>query len=292
MKNIIVVLFLLVVSFPSSAILVDAVDDAESKRIANTFHYMCCAAGWDQEGGIRYTAGSGTLVCNNAHNGAWVLTAGHTVYRQSTGDTFNYLRYTFQPNYFNAFPKDTTSYLPDKCINAIHDKVFYNTEQDVALVKLESLVRDATGSLVSPIEMYDGEISDNQVIIFGGSGQTGIPSQASESGTGKRDGFKRCARGLFYFFYPPNPGEGVMRFSRSTSIPGIIGLGDSGGFCAVESEGKILMIGVNIIVSGSGESALSSFEYLGFYNSFDTWMNDIIISNGEAPSAVDNWDMY
>ena len=290
MKNIIVVLLPFVVCAPSFGILVDAADDTSSLALADTYPFMCCAAGWDSEDGPRYRAGSGTLIRNNEIDGAWILTAGHAARRDTTGETFNILRYTFT-SYFEAFPKGTTSYLPDKCTAAIHERVYYCPSQDIALLKLEYLVRDSTGCLITPIEFYSGPLVDDQVILIGGYGETGIPSQGGPQCTGYRDGYKRCARGIFICF---NAGKNKLltEFHRTVPIPGMASCADSGGFAAIEEEQQLLMVGVIVTGSGSGETALTGCEYLGYNPEFFSWMEDIIAANGETPSAVENWDMY
>ncbi|MCC6931896.1 MAG: hypothetical protein IT292_01390 [Deltaproteobacteria bacterium] len=303
-----VVALFLVISFSASAILVDVANDEASKQLANSLGFLGRGAGWDVEGGTRYLAGSATLVCNNVQNGAWILTAGHVATRGTTGLTFNILRFTFEPSYFDAFPRGTTSYLAGKCITAIHDKVFYHAIQDVALIKLEHLVYDSTGELVTPISFYYGSLS-NKIILFGGAGETGIPSQADPNGTGDFDGYKRCARGVYDFLMGS---EGVMNFSRSVPIPGIGINGDSGGFAAIEVDGEVKQCGVLVMLYGSGESADTSFEYLGYEPGFFDWMNNLIQENSnittptptptitatptptptEHESAVAAWDIY
>ena len=286
-----VALLVLVVSFAASAVLVDAVDEKESKALANSLPYLGCGASWQEQPGTRYSAGSCTLVCNNEIDGAWILTAGHTVL-WSDGLVRHFIRYNFQPSYYDGFPKGTTSYLPDKTIAALHDKIYIHSTQDIALVKLENVVKDATGNLITPIEFYTGRLVENQAVLFGGYGDTGIPSQANEEGTGYRDGFKRCARGLFYFFSAAAPSRAVMKFSRTVPLPGIIGAGDSGGFATIEDKGQLFMAGVLVTASGSGESMLTGFEFLDYYPDFFDWINETIFDNRETKSEVENWKAY
>lgn len=281
-------LFILINSMPACAILVDAVDDAESKATAAMYPFMGYASGWDEEGGTRYSAGSCFIVRNNESDGAWVLTAGHTVDHLATHETYAILRYCFESCYFDAFPKDTNGYT-DKAIVAFHDKVFYHEQLDVALVKLEHLVYDTTGELVAPVEFYSGTLSLNQVILFGGSGDTGIPSQASLEGTGYRDGYRRCARGIFRFI---SSTYGVMKFDRSVDIPGIASMGDSGGFAAIEASGNILVCGILVGGTSSGESMKTRFECLAYDANFSAWMENIISENGEQQSSVKSWAVY
>ena len=98
--------------------------------------FLGCGAGWDVEGGIRYSAGSCTLIRNNPHDGAWILTSKHAAVK-------NILRYCFMPRYYDGFPYGTTIFLPDKTIAAI--QVFSYEDQDIALVKLEHLVYEEVG---------------------------------------------------------------------------------------------------------------------------------------------------
>ncbi|MCC6933277.1 MAG: hypothetical protein IT292_08490 [Deltaproteobacteria bacterium] len=280
MMKIILVVLVVMMSIPASAILVDAENDAESLAMGASLGFMGTGAAWMEEGGLRYGAGSCNLICNNPQDGAWIMTAAHAIRWPQTGETFHYIRYTFDP-YFDAYPRGTTVYDPIKSIAAANGKVFYHPTQDIALVKLEHLVYDSTGELITPIEFYHGQLQDNQVILFGGSGQTGIPSQASESGTGYDDGYDRCVRGVFYFFSAAVPSRAVMKFTRSVPLPGIAAPGDSGGFTAIEENGKVLMVGIIVRGTGSGESLLTGFEYLGYNSGFFDWMNTIIQSNGD-----------
>ena len=281
------VLVLMLVVLPSNAVLVDAENDEASKALAESYPFMGCGAAWREIGGTRYSAGSCTLIKNNAREGAWLLTAGHAAYDDLLCKTYTVLRYTFESCYYSAFPKGTSMFLEDKSIAAENQKVFYHPTQDVALIKLEHLVYNATGDLITPAEFYQDQLMDNQIILFGGSGQTGIPSQASESGTGYRDGYKRCARGRFIFFLGS---EGTMEFDRSVLLPGIASLVDSGGFTAVETENTVRMVGIILNGSGSGENMLVGFEYIG--TGFRDWMDRIISANAESESSVSSWDSY
>ncbi|MCC6932190.1 MAG: hypothetical protein IT292_02915 [Deltaproteobacteria bacterium] len=304
-----IMLLVLIVSYPASAILIDAVDDAASKALANSLPFMGCAALWDVEGGPRYSGGSGTLVCNNEQNGAWVITAKHAIDDAQGLNVTNFIRYTFEKSYLDAFPKDTTGYLPDKSIAVVNGKAFFHPTQDIALAKLERLVYNESGALVMPIEFYFGSITSNQTILFGGNGQTGIPSQAGPNGTGYRDGYKRCARGVYDFLMGS---EGVMNFSRSVPLPGIACIADSGGFAGIEVDGKVQQCGILVMLYDSGENADTSFEYFGYDPGFFDWMNNLIQENSnittptptptitatptptptEHESAVAAWDIY
>ena len=290
-KLIIVAILSLVVSFPACGILVDAVDDTASKALGASHPFMGSGAWWKVEGGTRYKGGSCTLVRNNSQDGAWVLTAGHAVL--TDGEVHNIMRYTFRTCHFDGFTRGTSSYVASRTVAAIHDKVFLHPSQDIALVKLESLVRDAAGELVTPIEMYSGDLSltYGQPILFGGAGDTGTPDQGGSEGTSYRDGFERCARGVFVTFNAAR-NEGLLEFKRSVPIPGMGSNGDSGGFAAVEFDGNVMLVGVLVTVSGSGEAATTGFEFLGYDDGFSVWLEDIIIENRETQSGVGNWDVY
>ena len=194
---------------------------------------------------------------------------------------------TFLPEVFLFYVQTSTT----ATLAAIREKVFFHPTQDIALVKLAGLVYDTSGSLVAPMEVSTTiTLTVNQTILLGGSGETGIPSQGGAGGTGYRDGFERCARGVFIHF-SALPGQALMEFNRSVSLPGMASTGDSGGFTAIESGGRPTMCGIIITVSGSGETALTGFEYLGHTGTFSTWMNDIIAVNGNT-SAVTDWQEY
>ncbi|MCC6933242.1 MAG: hypothetical protein IT292_08310 [Deltaproteobacteria bacterium] len=77
-----------------------------------------------------------------------------------------------------------------------------------------------------------------------------------------------------------------MKFSRTVSLPGIIGAGDSGGIATIEQNGEILMAGVLVTGSGSSENKLSGFEFLDANGGIFDWMNNIIQSNGENPTPT------
>ena len=288
----IIVLLAIAVCFPANAILIDAADDAASLALAESYPFMCCAALWDEAGGTRYRGGSGTLVCNNEQDGAWVLTAKHAIDDAQGVYATNFIRYTFESCYFNAFPKGTTGYVADMSVAVVNGKVFFHYSQDIALAKLEHLVRNATGDLITPVEFYHGELVRDQVILVGGFGETGAPSNGGPQCTGVWDGKKRCARSIFKFISTATPGKGLMEFERTVSVPGMVSCGDSGGFAAVEEDDKVLTTGVIITGSGSGETALTGFAYLSYDPEFFSWVSNIIDENGETPTAVTNWNMY
>ena len=289
MKYLVAVLLLLVASFPANAILVDAANDAGSLALARTFPFMCCAALWDEEGGARYSGGSGTLVRNNPQDGAWILTAKHAIDDAEGANASNYIRYTFETSFLDAFPKGSSGYLPDKSIAVVSGKVFFHATQDIALAKLERLVRDDSGDLISPAELNSDKLAANQVVLFGGSGQIGLPSQSSPNGTGCRDGYKRCGRGIFDFLMGS---EAILNFSRTVALPAIACIGDSGGFAAIERNEKIFMVGVLVTVYGSGEDADTAFETFSYDPSFVSWVNDTIEANSEPVSCVTEWLKY
>ena len=287
--RLLIIALLIVVPNPCSAILVDATDDQASLALAASYPFMGCGAGWDIEGGTRYRAGSCNLIRNNSTEGAWIVTAKHAIHRDSTGEAIRFLRYCFELSYFDGFPKDTTSFIEEKTVLAVHDKVYYHATQDVALVKLHHLIYDTTGNLVVPVKFYTGTLSQNQAVLIGGFGETGIPSQGGSQGTGYRDGFGRCARGVFRFFFES---EATIDFRRTVPVPGMASAGDSGGLAAIEKDGNVLIAGVIATVSGSGEGALTSFEYFNYDPDFNTWINTIISENAEHVSSVAEWKMY
>ena len=287
MKRFFVLMLVAMCAFPAQGILVDAVNDSASKALAETLPCMGCAAGWDNESGTRYSAGSCILIRNNPTDGAWVLTARHAVYRTQTGGTFNFLRYTFQPSYYDGFPKGSTGYSTTCTVAALRDKVFYHSSQDIALVKLEHLVYNTSGTLVAPMELNTTvSLVLDQAVLFGGSGETGIPSQGGVGGTSYRDGYRRCVRGRYRFMVGT---VGTMDFIRTLSLPGIGCNADSGGFAAIEYNGTPLLCGVLVTVSGSGEGTLTSFEHLG--QALVTWVTATISQNGNT-SAVTDWQEY
>ena len=291
MKRFFMLMMVAICAFPAQAILVDAVNDSASKALAETLPCMGCGAGWDVEGGTRFGAGSCVLIRNNPTDGAWVLTARHTVMDSGGSVVREFHRYTFQPSYYDGFPKGSTGYSTTCTIAARRDKIFCYASQDLALVKLDQLVYNSSGMLVTPMEVSTTvTLAADQTILFGGSGDTGIPSQGGAGGTGYRDGFRRCARGVFIQF-SAIPGKALMEFNRSVSLPGMASSGDSGGFVAIESSGRPTMCGIIITVSGSGETALTGFEYLGYTGTFATWMENTI-ANNRNNSAVSDWNQY
>ena len=136
------------------------------------------------------------------------------------------------------------------------------------------------------MELYTGGLTANQSVLFGGSGDTGIPSQGGPGGTGIDDGYRRCVRGRYRFSLGS---EATVDFTRSLQIPGIASMGDSGGFAAIEYNGTPLLCGILVTVSGSGEGTLTSFEYLG--QTLLTWVTTTISQNGNT-SAVSDWQQY
>ncbi|MCC6932205.1 MAG: hypothetical protein IT292_02995 [Deltaproteobacteria bacterium] len=284
MRNLIVVLLALLVAFPASAILIDAVDDAASLALADSLHFMGCGAGWDEVGGTRYRVGSCSLIRNNDQDGAWVITAAHAPFHETTGATYRYLRYTFL-SYYEAFLKGTISFVPGKSITASPANVFYHPMLDIALVKLDELVRDASGTIITPVEFYTGELFRDQVILMGGYGDTGLPSQGGEGINDTRifDGYRRCARGVIDFFFGS---LGLLAFFRTVPLPGIGATGDSGGFAAVEINSQVLLAGILVKVYDRGEHTQTGFEYISNDPSFFTWMNGKITENSEIPTPT------
>ncbi|MCC6932092.1 MAG: hypothetical protein IT292_02410 [Deltaproteobacteria bacterium] len=295
MKNFcvsVILVAMLAVAFPASAILVDAVDEQQSLAMGASYLWMGCAAAWDYEGSNRHRTGSCSLISNNQTDGAWIITAGHAVTDMGGVEFWKIIRYNFQGGYFDAFPRETHSYLPEKCVTAIHDKIFRHPSRDIALVKLEHLVYSASGDLITPPEFYREAINSEQTILFGGAGQSGIPAQGGVGGTGYRDGYDRCCRGVFDYMSPFRPGTAWMDFSRTVPLPGIGCSGDSGGMVCIESGDKVLLAGVLVLVSGSGERTSTAFEFFNYEPTLFEWIEGLIDDNAEHPSSVESWEAY
>ncbi|MCC6932204.1 MAG: hypothetical protein IT292_02990 [Deltaproteobacteria bacterium] len=124
---------------------------------------------------------------------------------------------------------------------------------------MEHPVYENDASLTRPIQFYQGTPDYDQAMLFGGAGQTGIPSQSSPGGTGFRDGIERCARGVLSYTWQ---NEGVFIFNYTVAIPGIPRQQDSGGFVAIENKGNVEMVEFLTKIYRSGEGTNTAFEFL------------------------------
>lgn len=288
MKAFTLATMLILFVFPANAILVDSENDEASKILGASLPQLGSVAWWEYEGGTRYGSASCTLVKNDARDGAWILTAAHVVLRDS-GEMLKIMRCCFYPNYYDGFPKGTTSYLPDKTATIINSKVFFPSSQDLALCKLDHLVYNASGELVAPAKFYTGELVEDMQLLIAGTGETGTPSEARIGGTGKFDGYSRAVRCRYYYFLLSQPSIGITHYDATLSVPGLANEGDSGGLAAVEQGGDVYVVGNLNQIRGEGITAANGFEYLD--SQFFTWMNNIIASNGEQ-SCVTGWLLY
>jgi len=279
MKYVMIVLLAVLGSFPAAAVYVRAEDEQASRELAVSLGFVGFGAAYTAEGNL-YAGGTCALICNSERNGAWILTAHH-VTTDSNGlgtDTYAILKYGFAPNCYQGF---------DQMIPADMTKVFYPPNgQDMALIKLQSLVYESDGTLKVPLNFYKGILSLGQTILFSGYGANGDPSNGG-SGECTRDGYVRAARGQIHRFdyLGMDPSIAFLEYLTSLLVPGIGSCHDSGAPALIETETGYELAGVVVKGRGADIGTWTGFERVDYDPNFMSWVYDMITENSTSPEG-------
>lgn len=274
MKQLLVLIFLLAVSSPASAIVIrHDVDDAKYRVAADEYPALVDMPG----------EGHGSLVAPQ-----WAVTAAHTLPQHTelkqvviNGLPREVERVVIHPGY-RTLPQT----LIDQATasgEAMLIVVFLAASDDIALIKLSQPVTD-----VAPVASYRGGDEAGQVIKLIGKGATGTGDIGHDPGGPNRTELRRAFnkassaydRWLCYVFDAP---------PSALPLEGVLGNGDSGGPALLQSGDQWLLAGLgswkvvqgNVLTARPGRYGQVACNVR--MSHYADWMDGVM--SGQAPAT-------